>query len=88
MDTVETSVLRLLDGKGLDGEIFCDFTVADQNEAIGNGIIDSTVCFSFLKAIGKITFQVGKTVERIVENIFYACGNAIHFIVQKSILNI
>lgn len=40
MDAVEGNLHLLLDGKDLEDDVLCDFTLADQNEAIGNnGII-------------------------------------------------
>mgnify|MGYP006989451438 CR=1 FL=1 len=36
MDAVEESIRLLLNGNALEEELSCDFTLADQNEAIGN----------------------------------------------------
>lgn len=55
MDSIGTNVARLLEGKSLDDEVLCDFTLTEQNEAIGNGIIIiiiNNIWYSYPWAVG------------------------------------
>ena len=64
MDSVEANVARLLEGKALEGEVLCDFTLSEQNEAIGNGIIIiiiNNVWYSCLKAVGDAIHIPGRS---------------------------
>ncbi|KAK6641116.1 hypothetical protein RUM44_012818 [Polyplax serrata] len=50
MDAVEGNIRQLLNGSSLEEEVLCDFTLADQNEAIGNNGILLTPWAGFPQA--------------------------------------
>lgn len=62
MESVEGNVLQLLEGRSLDDELLCDFTLSDQNEATGDNIIINNIRTLFPEAIGNTfcTFQVDR----------------------------
>ncbi|XP_047990280.1 8-oxo-dGDP phosphatase NUDT18 [Leguminivora glycinivorella] len=56
---VDTNVARLLEGLGLEGEDFCDFTIADQNSVAESQGITPTTPSNFKPVLGEnVTYVV------------------------------